>query len=277
MNYNESERRRASMHFSFLPLLSTERRENYNRLKTHFLTFSNDELCRFAPGMHTLNNGDRFYVKRGPFMETVVHVDLTAHALAENYGGIILCYLQCFISDANSEIPYSMFMEATEGEVKHSVSASRKVAHAVLWMHSRGVLHGDIANNNVFAIKEKCGATVIVAGDFGMSVYNDSYVLKREELLRHSFGAGAVHFSLLPGEPVVKEADLFGPIAKARIRMKVTRAEQEQARGKDRSPQLEWLGMLTNVRAYYYANPVVQRHLYRTLVSSIYKNGFLKS
>lgn len=161
-----------------MSLLSDARMNNYRFITEYLNSLSELERRNFEEGEFHIDSHHSFYVKNNiVFNETVIHSELTAFAISENFGGILLLFgwsNSNTVKDGHET--YNLFMELSEGVI-HNAKSKIHVIDSLLWMHEHDYVHLDIYNNNIFKLGD-----VAVIGDFDRSAHSSDIFIKFQDL-----------------------------------------------------------------------------------------------
>jgi len=163
--------------------LSAARLQNYHYITEYLKTLSETDKRGFKEGAFHIDDQHSFYVKNNiVFNETVIHSELTALAITENVGGILLLFGWSNSNTIKDErTTYNLFIELSDGEL-HSPKSKIQVIEPLLWMHEHDYVHLDIYNNNIFQV----GETAVI-GDFDRSAHTSDPIIKFQDLT-HFYG-----------------------------------------------------------------------------------------
>ena len=163
--------------------LSATRLQTYHYITEYLKSLSETDKRGFNEGAFHIDDQHSFYVKNNTvFNEAVVHTELTALAITENVGGILLLFGWSNSNTVKDEHPtYNLFIELSEGEL-HTPKSKIQVIEPLLWMHKHDYVHLDIYNNNIFQL----GDTAVI-GDFDRSAHTADPIIKFQDLT-HFYG-----------------------------------------------------------------------------------------
>jgi hypothetical protein len=161
-----------------MTVLSDARIENHRFITSYLAELSESDKRKFPEGEFHIDSKHSFYVKNNiVFNETIIHTNLTEHAISEKFGGILLLFGWSNSNIVKDEHPtFNLFIELSEG-LTHTAKSKIQVIDSLLWMHRHNYVHLDLYNNNIFRLGEDA-----VIGDFDRSAHSADITIKFQDL-----------------------------------------------------------------------------------------------